>query len=88
VRPVCCRVDGAVWCNHEGSYGGFRTYNTKDMGTGVAVIVLSNFAEAESDKLGDAIAESLGGDESAVDEDEEEGDEEDEETKKTRRRRC
>jgi CubicO group peptidase (beta-lactamase class C family) len=63
--------------NHEGSYGGFTTYYAKEVGSGLAVIVLSNFDEAEPDKLADQILESLGGDEEEED-DEEEGEEEDE----------
>ena len=61
--------------HHEGSYGGFSTYYAKEIDNELAVIVLSNFDEAEPDKLADAISEFLGGDEEDEDEDDEDDDE-------------
>lgn len=72
--------EGNRWVNHEGSYGGFSTYYAKELDGGLAVLVLSNFDEAEPDKLADAISESVGGDEDEDEEDEEDEDaDEDEE---------
>ena len=73
-------VDGkgdALSVNHEGSYGGFTTYYSKEIGEGLAVIVLANFDDAEPDKLADSILESLGEDDEE-DEDDEEKDEDEE----------
>lgn len=57
--------------NHEGSYGGFRTYYSKELEAKRSVIILSNFAEADFDKLSEAISAHYAGEEDEEDESEE-----------------
>jgi CubicO group peptidase (beta-lactamase class C family) len=71
--------EGDRWVNHEGSYGGFRTYYAKEIDSELTVLVLSNFDQAEPETLADAISESLGGDEEEEEDDEDESDEDDDE---------
>jgi CubicO group peptidase (beta-lactamase class C family) len=60
--------EGDRWVNHEGSYGGFSTYYSKEIDSEVAVLVLANVDEAKPDELGDTITDGLGDDEEEDDE--------------------
>lgn len=71
--------EGDRWVNHEGSYGGFSTYYSKEIDGETSVIVLANFDEAKADVLGDSISDDADDDDEDEDEDEEEDEDDDEE---------